>query len=64
MTTPLSINGLLAAVSSNNLSTSCVLSIQEHEPESQNDNDTEQSTEVDNMINVVYEDETDVEAIF
>ena len=34
------------------------------EPESQNDDDTEQSTEVDNMINVVYENETDVEASF
>ena len=29
------------------------------ESESQNDDDTEQSTEVDNMIDVVYEDETD-----
>ena len=34
------------------------------EPESQNDDDTEQSTEVDNLINVVYKDETDVEANF
>ena len=32
--------------------------------ESQNDDDTEQSTEVDNMIDVVYEDETDDEANF
>ena len=32
------------------------------ESESQNDDDTEQSTEVDNMIDVVYEDETDDEA--
>ena len=32
------------------------------ESESQNDDDTEQSTEVDNMIDVVYEDETDEEA--
>ena len=31
---------------------------------SQNDDDTEQSTEVDNMIDVVYEDETDDEANF
>ena len=34
------------------------------ELESQNDDDTEQSTEVDNMIDVVYEDETDDEANF
>ena len=34
------------------------------EPESQNDDDTEQSTEVDNMIDVVYEDETDDETNF
>ena len=34
------------------------------ESESQNDDDTEQSTEVDNMIDVVYEDETDDEANF
>ena len=42
------------------------------EPESQNDDDTDQSTEVDNsisllfddMIDVVYEDETDDEANF
>ena len=34
------------------------------ESESQNDNDTEQSTEVDNMIDVVYEDETDDAANF
>ena len=34
------------------------------EPESKNDDDTEQSTEVDNMIDVVYEDETDDEAYF
>ena len=34
------------------------------EPESQNDDDTEQSTEFDNMIDVVYEDETDDEAHF
>ena len=33
-------------------------------PESQNDDDTEQSTEVDNTIDVVYEDETDNEANF
>ena len=32
------------------------------ESESQNDDDTEQSTEVDNMIDVVYEDETNDEA--
>ena len=32
------------------------------ESESQNDDDTEQSTEVDNMVDVVYEDETDGEA--
>ena len=32
------------------------------EPESQNDDDTEHSTEVDNMIDVVYEDETNEEA--
>ena len=31
----------------------------ELESESQNDDDTEQSTEVDNMIDVVYEEETD-----
>ena len=34
------------------------------ESESQNDDDTEQSTEVDNMIDVVYEDGTDDEANF
>ena len=34
------------------------------ESESQNDDDTRQSTEVDNMIDVVYEDETDDEANF
>ena len=34
------------------------------ESESQNNDDTEQSTEVDNMIDVVYEDETDDEANF
>ena len=34
----------------------------ELEPESQNDDDTQQSTEVDNMIDVVYEDRTDDEA--
>ena len=34
------------------------------ESESQNDDDTEQSTEIDNMIDVVYEDETDDEANF
>ena len=34
------------------------------EPEFQNDDDTEQSTEVDNMIDVVYENETDDEANF
>ena len=34
------------------------------EPESQNDDDTEQSTEVDNMIDVVYEDQTDDETNF
>ena len=34
------------------------------ESESQNDDDTEQSTEVDNMIDVVYEDETEDEANF
>ena len=34
------------------------------ESESQNDDDTEQSTEVDNMIDVVYEDETDDEVNF
>ena len=34
------------------------------EPESQNDGDTEQSTEVDNMMYVVYEDETDDEGNF
>ena len=34
------------------------------ESESRNEDDTEQSTEVDNMIDVVYEDETDVEANF
>ena len=34
------------------------------ESESQNDDDTEQSTDVDNMIYVVYEDETDDEADF
>ena len=34
------------------------------ELESQNDDDTEQSTEVNNMIYVVYEDETNDEAIF
>ena len=34
------------------------------EMESQNDDDNEQYTEVDNMIDVVYEDETDDEANF
>ena len=34
------------------------------ESESQNDDDTEQSTEFDNMIDVVYKDETDDEANF
>ena len=34
------------------------------ESESQNDDDTEQSTEVYNMIDLVYEDETDDEANF
>ena len=34
------------------------------ESESQNDDETEQSTEVDNMTDVVYEDETDDEANF
>ena len=34
------------------------------ESESQSDDDTEQSTEIDNMIDVVYEDETDDEANF
>ena len=34
------------------------------ESKSQNDDDTEQSTVVDNMIDVVYEDETDDEANF
>ena len=36
----------------------------ELESESQNDDETEQSTEVVNMIDVVYEDETDDEANF
>ena len=36
----------------------------ELELESQNDDDTEQSAEVDNMIDVVYEEETDDEANF
>ena len=36
----------------------------ELESESQNDDDTEQSTEVDNMIDVVNEDETDDGANF
>ena len=36
----------------------------ERESESQNDDDTEQSTKVDKMIGVVYEDETDDEANF
>ena len=34
------------------------------ESESQNDDDTEQFTEVHNMIDVVYEDETDDDANF
>ena len=34
------------------------------ESESQNDDDTWQSTKVDNMIDVVYEDESDDEANF
>ena len=34
------------------------------ESESQNDDDTKQSTEVDDMIDVVYEDENDDEANF
>ena len=34
----------------------------ELESGSQNDDDTEQSTKVDNMIDAVYEDETDDEA--
>ena len=90
MTTPLIINGLVAAFSSNNLSyhnkhaddntidyqwTSGCIFLQQLinimcasdtglESESQNDDDTEQSTEVDNMIDVVCEDETDDEANF
>ena len=36
----------------------------ELESESQNVDDTGQSTEVDNMVDVVYEDETDDEANF
>ena len=36
----------------------------ELESESQNDDDIELYTEVDNMIDVVYEDETDNEANF
>ena len=31
----------------------------EFESESQDDDDSEQSTEVDNMLDIVYEDETD-----
>ena len=64
MTTPLIINGLVAAFSSNNLSTSCYASDTEPESESQNNDDTEQSTEVDNIVDVVYEDETDDKANF
>ena len=65
MTTPLITNGLVAAFSSNNLSTSCLCASDTGlESESQNDDDTEQSTEVDKMIDVVYEDETDDEANF
>ena len=63
ITTPLIINELVAAFSSNNLSTSCA-SDTGLESESQNDDDTEQSTEVDNMKDVVYEDEIDDEANF
>ena len=36
----------------------------ELESESQNDDDTEQATKVDNMIDVVYEDETGDDANF
>ena len=34
----------------------------EFESESQDDDDSEQSTKVDNMLDIVYEDETDDEA--
>ena len=52
------INGLVAAFSSNNFDIMCV-SDTGLESESQNDDDIEQSTEVGDMIDVVYEDETD-----
>ena len=51
MTTPLIINGLVAAFSSNNLMCASDTGL---EPKAQNDDDTEQSTEIDNMIDVVY----------
>ena len=57
------INGLVTAFSSNNIDIMCA-SDTGLEPESQNDDDTEQSNKVDNMIDVVYEDETDDEANF
>ena len=58
MTTPLIINGLIQQL----IDIMCA-SDTGHESESQNDDDTEESTEVDNMIDVVYEDETDDEPI-
>ena len=64
MTTPLIIKRQVAAFSSNNLSTSCMHSGTGLESESQNYDDTEQSNENDNTIDVVYEDEADDEANF
>ena len=63
MTTLLINNGLVAAFTSNNLSTSCVLPIQ-NSSRNLRTMMTEQSAKVDNMIDVVYEEETDDEANF
>ena len=59
MTTPLLINGLVAAFSSKHLSTSCVLPIQDLSR-----NLRTMMIPSSNMIDVVYEDETDDEANF
>ena len=64
MTTPLIINGLVAAFFLQQLIDIMCASDTGLESESQNDDDTEQSTEVDNMVDFVYEDNTDYEANF
>ena len=64
MTRPLIMNGLVAAFSPQQLIDIMCASDTGLESQSQNDDDDEQSTEVDNMIDVVYEDETDDEANF